>query len=167
MDNETFETETLEALAVKIAQYATEADEKTIEAAKLVGEARKRVEAGEAGEVKWYTWARENIKLSTSRLRELQRIAAAEDPQKELKRLRKITSKRVERYREKRSSAPLRNGGATLKVTAEMEDDRRSLIEWARSAPIDRVAEALSYIRRFDSAGAIANLDQPAEPAVM
>ncbi len=48
-----------------------------------------------------------------------------------------------------------------------MEDDRKSLIEWARSAPLDRVAEALSYIRRFDSAGAIANLDRPAEPAVM
>ncbi len=167
MDNETFETERLEALAVKIAQYATEADEKTIEAAKLIREARKRVEAGEAGEVKWYTWARENIKLSTSRLRELQRIAAAEDPRKELKRGRKKTQERVERYREKKSSAPLRNGGTTVTVTAEMEDDRRSLIEWARSAPIDRVAEALSYIRRFDSAGAIANLDRPAEPAVM
>ena len=88
-------------------------------------------------------------------------------PQKELKRGRKKTQERVERYREKNSSAPLRNGGATLKVTAEMEDDRRSLIEWARSAPIDRVAEALSYIRRFDSAAAIANLDRPAEPAVM
>ncbi len=62
---------------------------------------------------------------------------------------------------------PLRNGGATVKVTAELEVDRRSLIEWARSAPIDRVAEALSYLRGFDSAGVIANPDQPAEPAVM
>ena len=167
MDNETFETETLEALAVKIAQYATEADEKTIEAAKLIREARKRVEAGEAGDTNWYSWAPKNIKLSLSRLRELQRIAAADNPQKELKRGRKKTQERVERYREKKSSAPLRNGGTTVTVTAEMEDDRRSLIEWARSAPIDRVAEALSYIRRFDSAGAIANLDRPAEPAVM
>ena len=166
MTNETSKTETLEALAVKIAQYATEADEKTIEAAKLIREARKRVEAGEAGEVKWYTWARENIKLSTSRLRELQRIAAAEDPRKELQRQRKLTQVRVENHREKKKLAPLRNGGAILKVTAEMEDDRKSLIDWARSAPIDRVAEALSYIRRFDSAGAIANLDQPAELAV-
>ena len=48
-----------------------------------------------------------------------------------------------------------------------MEDDRKSLIEWARSAPLDHVAEVPSYIRRFDSAAAIANLDQPAEPAVM
>ena len=167
MTNETFETETLETLAEKIAQYATEADEHTIKAAKLIREARKRVEAGEAGDTNWYTWARENIKLSTSRLRELQRIAAAEDPRKELKRGRKKTQERVERYREKKSSAPLRNGGATLKVTAEMEDDRRSLIDWARSAPIDHVAEVLSYIRRFHSAVAVSSPDRPAEPAVM
>ncbi len=48
-----------------------------------------------------------------------------------------------------------------------MEDDRKSLIEWARSARIDRVAEVLSYIRRFDSADAVSSPDQPAEPAVM
>ena len=47
-----------------------------------------------------------------------------------------------------------------------MEDDRKKLIEWARSAPIDRVAEVLTYIRRFDSAEAVSNPDQPAEPAV-
>ena len=167
MTNETFETETLATLAEKIARYATEADEHTIKAAKLIREARKRIEAGEAGDTNWYSWAPKNIKLSLSRLRELQRIAAADNPQKELERQRKVTQKRVERHREKKGSAPLRNGGATFKVTAEMEDDRRSLIEWARSAPIDRVAEALSYIRRFDSAAAIANLDRPAEPAVM
>ena len=89
MINETFETETLEALAVNIAQYATEADEQTIEAAKLIREARKRVEAGEAGEVKWYEWGRKNIKLLLPHLRELQLIAAAEDPRKQLNRLRK------------------------------------------------------------------------------
>ena len=90
MTNETFETETLETLAEKIARYATEADEKTIEAAKLVGEARKRVEAGEAGDTSWYSWGPKNIKLLLSRLRELQRIAAAQDPRKELKRLRRM-----------------------------------------------------------------------------
>ncbi len=89
MINESVETETLGALAVKIALYATEADEKTIEAAKLVGEARKRVEAGEVGDTNWYSWAPKNIKLLLSRLRELQFIAAAGDPRKELKRLRR------------------------------------------------------------------------------
>ncbi len=74
---------------------------------------------------------------------------------------------RVERHREKKRSAPLRNGGATVEVTAEMEDDRKNLIEWARSAPIDRVAEVLSYIRRFDSADVVANPDESAEPAVL
>ncbi len=131
------------------------------------GESRKRVEAGEAGDTNWYSWATKNIKLSLSRLRELQRIAAADNPRKELERQRKVTQKRVERHREKKSSAPLRNGGATVKVTAELGVDRRNLIEWARSAPIDRVTEVLSYIRRFHSAEAVSSPDRPAEPAVM
>ena len=102
-----------------------------------------------------------------TRLRELQRIAAAEDLRKELERGRKKTRERVERHREKKKSAPLRNGGASVAETAEMEDDRKSLIEWARSAPLDRVTEALSYIRGFDSAAAVSNPNQPAEPAAM
>ncbi len=57
-----------------------------IEAAKLVGEARKRVKTGEAGKVTLETWARENIRLCDTRLRELQRIAKAEDPRKEIER---------------------------------------------------------------------------------
>ncbi len=165
--NETLETEALEALAEKIARYATEADEKTIEAAKLIREARKRVEAGEAGDTNWYSWAPKNIKLSPSRLRELQRIAEAEDPRKELERGRKKTRERVERHREKKKSAPLRNGGASVAETAEMEDDRKSLIEWARSAPIDRVTEALSYTRQLESAATVSNPNQPVEPAAM
>ncbi len=167
MVNETVAKESLEVLAEKIAHCATQAEEHTIKAALLVREARKRVEAGEAGKITWYSWAPKNIKLSGSRLCELQRIAEAEDPQKELERIRKQTQKRVERHREKKRSAPLCNGGATVEVTAEMEHDHKCLIDWARSAPLDRVAEVLSYIGRFDSAAAVANLDEPAEPAVI
>ena len=57
-----------------------------IEAAMLIREARKRVEAGEVGKADWETWARENIRLCDTRLRELQRIAKAEDPRKEIER---------------------------------------------------------------------------------
>ena len=165
MVKETVKKEPLETLAEKITQCATQADEHTITAALLIREARKRVEAGEAGETTWYEWARNNIKLSMSRVRELQRIGDAKDPQKELERIRKKTQERVERHREKKRSAPLRNGGATVEVTAEMEDDRKSLIDWAQSAAIGHVAAVLTYIRRFDSAEAVSNPDQPAEPA--
>ncbi|MEE9249887.1 MAG: hypothetical protein V3U93_02015 [Alphaproteobacteria bacterium] len=161
---ETLENETLGALAEKIARYATEADEKTLEAAKLVGEARKRIEAGDAGDINWYSWAKKNIKLSMSRLRELQCIAEAEDPQKELRRQRKVTQKRVERYREKKKSAPLRNGGASVSETAELEEDRKSLIKWARDAPIERVAEMLAYIQQYDSAETVSDSGQSAVP---
>ncbi len=165
MVNETFETETLETLAKKIAHCATEAEEHTIAAILRIREARKRVEAGEAGDITWNSWAFKNIKLSPSRLRELHRIAEAEDPRKELERLRKKTQERVQRHREKKKSAPLRNGGATVKVTAELEEDRKSLIEWAQSAPLDHVAQARTHTRRLGSA-AVTNPRQPAEPAV-
>ena len=133
--------------------------------AKLVGEARKRVAAGDAGDITWYSWADKNIKLSKSRLRELQLIAEAEDPQKELRRQRKVTQKRVERYREKKKSAPLRNGGASITETAELEEDRQSLIKWARDAPIGHVTETLTYIQQYDSAETVSNSGQPAVPS--
>ncbi len=162
MINETPETETLEALVEKITRYFTEADEKTIEAAKLICEARKRVEAGEVGKIKWETWARENIKLCDTRLRELQRIAKAKDPQKELERQREMTRERVERHREKKKSAALRNGGASVTETAELDADRQSLIAWAREAPLNHVTKVLSYARQVDSADASSSSDEPA-----
>ncbi len=167
--NETLETETLvalEALAVKIARYATEADEKIVEAAMLLREARERLKAEGASTAEWYSWAAENIKLSQTRLRDLLSIAEAEDPGKELKRQRNMVRKRVERYREKKKSPPLRNGGASISETAELEEDRQSLIKWAREAPIERVAEVLSDIQQYDSAEAVSNSDQSVEPAV-
>jgi len=88
MVNETVEKVPLETLAKEIAQHATQGDRQTIEAAMLMRAARSRIENGELGETTWYEWARKNIKLSETRLRELQRIAKAEDPQKELERLR-------------------------------------------------------------------------------
>jgi hypothetical protein len=167
MENETANIGALEVLAEKITRYATEADEKTLEAAKLVVEARKRVEAGDAGDITWYSWAAKNIKLSMSRLRELQRIGEAEDPRKELERQRKLTQVRVENHREKKKSAPLRNGGADISETVELEDDRKSLIQWAQDAPIERVAETLAYIQQYDSVETVSNFGQSAEPSAM
>ncbi len=171
MTNETAKPETPEAreslrdLAEKITRYANATDEKMIEAAMLIREARKLFEAGEVGKADWETWARENIKLCDSRLRELQRIAHAKDPQKELERQQKMTRERVERHREKKKSAALRNAGASLTETAELEEDRQRLIAWAREAPIDRVTEVLSYTRQVDSADASSSSDEPAETA--
>jgi hypothetical protein len=46
-----------------------------------------------------------------------------------------------------------------------LEEDRESLIKWARSAPIERVAEVLSDIRQYDSAETVSNSGQSAEPS--
>ncbi len=127
------ETASLEELAERIAQYANEADEKTIEAGKLICLARERVETELADHTTWTDWARENIKLSESRLRELQRIAEAEDPRKELERTRDMTRQRVEKHRRKKkveSVMPLRSSGdKTVTARADRQDDRQSPIE--------------------------------------
>ncbi len=163
MLNETLETETLETLAEKIERYANEADERTIEAAMLMRAARSRIENGELGKTKWYVWARNNIDLSETRMRELQRIAGAEDPKKELERLREKARVRVERHRKKKRSAPLRNGGTTIKDSAELEGDRQRLIAWARSAPLEHVTDVLSHIDRIGSL-VDTELGEPADP---
>ena len=160
---EPLEPESLEALAERIASCANPTDEKMIEAAMLIREARKRVEAGEIGKADWETWARENINLGDSRLRQLQRIANAKDPQEELERQQKMTRERVERHRKKKKPAALLNAGASLTETAELEEVRQSLIAWAREAPLNQVTDVWSYAQKDDSVDANSNSDEPAE----
>ena len=82
----------LAELAKKIEDCAAEVDNRTIEAAFLVRQLRSRIEAGEAGPVTWCQWAPKHINLCRSRLRELQRIAEADDPRAELARVRKLAA---------------------------------------------------------------------------
>ena len=88
MINDSHEPESLKSLAHKIVKCATAADEQTIEAAKMIRAARARIENGEAGENSWSDWVHDNSELSGSRLRELQRIADAKDPNAELEEIR-------------------------------------------------------------------------------
>lgn len=158
--------DSLAVLAERIARYAREADDRTLLAALLVREARARVDDGEAGAVTWYEWAPQNINLSESRLRELQRIAEAPDPAAELKRLREQARKRVENHRAKQRSAPLRNGDEAVREKVEPEPERTRLIDrlitWARKAPPQRISDVLAYIDRVDAA-AESDSEMPAE----
>ncbi len=134
--------EPLDVVARKIEQHAKKSDEHVIAAAMLMREARRRVEDGEAGDdIKWYAWALEKIKLSKSRLRDLQRIAAADDPAKELERQRKLMQKRVEKHREKKAAEK-----------HELEEERQDLIAWAKKAPIERVRWVLRLTASNDNA---------------
>ena len=101
----------------------------------LVREARRRVDGGEAGKNTWHEWARENIKLSPSRLHELQCIAGADDPAEELGRIRQLTRERVKNHR------------ASKAIEARgLEDERRQLIAWAKTAPLEDVSRVLAAV---------------------
>jgi hypothetical protein len=121
--------EPLEIVARKIVQLARSADDHIINAALLLKEAKQRVEAGEAGKgVKWPEWAEKNIDLGETRIRELVRIAEAKDALAELERQREMTRERVERHRVRKS---------TLRNAANLEEPRRTLVDWARKTPLD------------------------------
>lgn len=138
---EAMKAEPLDVVASKIEQHAKKSDEHVIAAAILVAEARRRVEAGEAGNIKWYTWARKNIDLSPSRLYELQCIAEADDPRKELERIRKLTRERVKEHRERKAAEK-----------RALEEERQELIAWAKKEPIEKVRRILRLTRSNDSA---------------
>ena len=131
----------LEEMARQIEVQANESDQHMIAAAMLVREARRRVEAGEAGDVTWHEWAPQNIKLSLSRLRDLQAIAATDDPAKELDRQRKLTRKRVEKHRKRKRAQAWKQ-----------DRERRDLIAWAKEAPIEQVRRLLKQAGRLPSA---------------
>ena len=146
----------LEEVAELIAMDAMMADGYVIKAAMLVAEARRRVEAGEAGDVTWYSWARRHICLSDSRLRELQRIAKADDPARELERQREQTAARQARHREQKSEpAPLRNGASgfhVIKIPNNLEAGHdeliKELVAWACEAPVEDLRRAFDRLRR-------------------
>ena len=163
MTDQILEAETLETLAVKIVQYSNEADARVIEAAKLVLEARERVEKREAGDITWYEWARKNIKLSGSRLRELQRISEAEDPKAELERIRVQGRKRQAQHRDKKKPAPLRNGGDTDGQAAQLDPKREQLIEFVQSAPLSHIEKLLSLAQELAAKNGATASDQAVE----
>ena len=165
MTDQTLETQTLESLAAKIAELADEADNRTIEVAKLVCETRRRFEDGKAGDDSWSEWSRANIELGESRIRELLRIGNSDDPMGKLKEIRSATNNRVRRHRENKNSPTLRNVDRRATATAEKEAERGTLIEWVHEAPLDQVADVLSYIDKFTSSVSMPNLDKSAVPA--
>lgn len=140
----------LEVVANKIAAHAKKADEQVIKAALLMREARRRVEAGEAGDVTWYAWGRKNIDLSETRLRELQRIADADDPAAEIERLRKMIRKRVEEHRARKAAE-----------AQSLDEERKELITWAKKAPIERVRRVLKQVNSKADDAPIALIEAP------
>lgn len=138
----------LDEVARQIEVHARKSDEHIILAAMLMREARRRVDAGDAGDITWCAWALKKINLSPSRLRDLQRIAEADDPKKELERQRKLTHKRVEEHRAKKAAEAWR-----------LDEERRDLIAWAKKAPIEKVRRVLRQVNGQADGGPPASIE--------
>ncbi len=89
----------IQDLVKKIETTAEKSDDHTIETAKHLRELRGLIEAGEVGEVNWYTWVKENVRLQKSQLCVPMRIAEAPDSRAEAVRQREMNSRRQAKYR--------------------------------------------------------------------
>src|SRR5215472_11302074 len=78
-----------------------------IAAGMLLIEARKKVEAGEAGPIGWYSWCEQNILRSIGDIRKIMRIAGHVDPEAALAKERADTKERVTSARTKTVRPPL------------------------------------------------------------
>jgi len=126
----------LEEIAKQVVEHDQKAGGHIIDAAKLLLEARERIDGGELGKIKWTAWCEEHINLSASRIRELLQIAKAADPVEELRRLRGMNRARAAKHREAQGSAPLRNGGDD--VSASPGDGQPAKLDQARLAEIGK-----------------------------
>ena len=123
-------------LVKEIETTAEKSDDHTIELAKHLHELRGLIEAGAVGEVNWYAWVRENVKLQKSQLCVLMRIAEAPDSRAEAVRQREMNARRQKNYRARQ--APLR----------DLASECREIIKWARKASVSDARDILGIIHR-------------------
>ena len=126
-------------LVKEIETTAEKSDDHTIELGKHLRELRRLIEAGAVGEVNWYTWVKDNVKLHKTRLRVLMQIAEAPDSRAEAVRQREMNAKRQAKYRA--GQAPLR----------DLAPECREIIKWARKASVSDARDILGIIHRRPS----------------
>ena len=123
-------------LVTEIETTAEKSDDHTIELGKHLRELRRLIEAGAVGEVNWYTWVKDNVKLRKSQLCVLMRIAEAPDSRAEAVRQREMNARRQKNYRARQ--APLR----------DLASECREIIKWARKASVSDARDILGIIHR-------------------
>jgi hypothetical protein len=123
-------------------------DEHLIRAGQAMLEARERIKAGALGpDVRWESWARQNIDISDSWRRELIRIAEADDPKAALEAGRAAGRERAQRYRDRARRA---------RQPVETEHARQLLHDYVEGASIETVRRILA--KEFHEIGASTEL---------
>ena len=92
--------EDINARLEKAESCARKVEEHRLAAGLQLIEARKRVEAGEAGQIGWHDWVRANIKRTLRDVQKVMAIARAPDPEKKLVEERDRVREQVRRHRE-------------------------------------------------------------------
>ncbi len=129
----------IQDLVKEIETTAEKSDAHTIKVAEHLRELRRLIKAGAVGEVNWYTWAGENVRLKKARLCALMRIAEASNPRTEAVHQHEMNARHQTKYQA---------GQATLRNLAP---ECREIIKWARKASVSDARAILRIIRTRSS----------------
>ena len=129
----------IQDLVKEIETTAEKSDAHTIKVAEHLRELRRLIEAGAVGEVNWYTWVGENVRLQKTQLCVLMRIAEAPDSRAEAVHQREMNARRQKKYRA---------GQATLR---DLAPECRDIIKWAKKASVSDARDILRIIHRRSS----------------
>jgi hypothetical protein len=118
----------LSAIAIKIETHARAADENVLAAAHLLFDTKRRFDAGEFSDTTWAKWSKKSLTLGATRIRELLRIASADDPGAALEQQRAVSAQRQQKRRD------------------NLERDAKKLIAWAHAAPVGQIKQVLAFV---------------------
>ncbi len=126
--------------------------DRTVAAAVLLKQAQDRIERGEGDGITWDEWLKANVKLKKTRVRDLLKIAEADDKAKAVLNLREKTRKRTADCRANKCKDPA----------------REALVKWVRDAPLATVKEALRRCKdlRAEAEKAADSGDTSASPKI-
>jgi hypothetical protein len=155
-------------LIVEITRESDDADDQTIHSALMLRQLRIRVQAGELGpNVNWYEYALQAVKLSKSRLKELDKIARAKDPCVELNYLRHLAVERAKRHkprsaideplsdqqmRDKVKAFARKASAAQLEILARLCEPMPALpkvLLFAKDGPVDQVRKLYELVHNM------------------
>jgi hypothetical protein len=132
--------EDINARLEKAEAYARKHKEHRLAAGLQLIEARKRVEAGEAGEIGWHDWVRANIKRTLRDVQKIMAVARAPDPEKKLAEERDRVREQVRRHRAdaiRMAPSPVPDPLTALKAMwlALSAVEQNAFLAWATPVP--------------------------------
>ncbi|MEO0398437.1 MAG: hypothetical protein AAF224_03325 [Pseudomonadota bacterium] len=134
----------LEQIALDIEKHENASDVELIKAAKLLHKTKQKFCDGEYTSTNWDDWSQKRLQLKATRIRELLRIGAADNPAEELMRKRRLNADRQRKHRDAQKQKGVEKSNNTVNGRQAVRDAENDGVEPEVSAADSRTVIAVS-----------------------